>query len=90
MKDKRNLHGTVGKSSSEQHLFKSTTITFILCEISGAVHLVQPGFTAGKWQAGSQMNCRLISKFLYTKTFDFSGTSFSQGTASCIPGAFFG
>ena len=38
MKDKRNRHGAVGKSSSEQHL---------LCEIFGALHLAQPGLTAG-------------------------------------------
>ena len=49
-KDKKNRHGTVGKSSSEQHFRKSATIT-LLCEISGALHLAQPGLTAG-WQAG--------------------------------------
>ena len=59
----------------------------LLCEISGALHLAQPGITAG-WQAGrrftgefqnfqSWLNVRLI-------------TSFNQGTASlqpyqCIP-----
>ena len=26
----------------------------LLCEISGALHLVQPGLTAGRWQAGKQ------------------------------------
>ena len=38
MKDKRNRHGAVGKSSSE-HFRKSAIITFIyiLCEISGAL-----------------------------------------------------
>ena len=30
MKDKRNRHGTVGKSSSEQHFHKSAAITFIV------------------------------------------------------------
>ena len=30
MKDKRNRHGAVGKSSSEQHFHKSATITFIV------------------------------------------------------------
>ena len=30
MKDKRNHHGTVHKSSSEQHFCKSTAITFIV------------------------------------------------------------
>ena len=37
MKDKRNRHGAVGKSSSEQHFRKSAAIT-LLCEISGALH----------------------------------------------------
>ena len=52
MKDKRNRHGTVGKSSSEQHFRKSATITFV-CEISGALHLAQPGLMAG-WLAGKR------------------------------------
>ena len=30
MKDKRNRHGAVGKSSSEQHFRKSAAITFIV------------------------------------------------------------
>ena len=50
MKDKRNRHGAVGKSSSEQHFRKSPLLP-LLCEISGALHLAQPGLTAG-WQAG--------------------------------------
>ena len=50
MKDKRNRHGAVGKLSSEQHFCKSAAIT-LLCEISGVLHLVQPGLTAGR-QAG--------------------------------------
>ena len=49
MKDKRNHHGAVGKSSSEQHFRKTASITFnLLCEISGALHLVQPGLTADR------------------------------------------
>ena len=51
MKDKRNRHGAVGKSSSEQHFRKSAAIIPLLCEISGALHLAQPGLTAG-WLAG--------------------------------------
>ena len=51
MKDNRNRHGAVGKSSSEQHFRKSAAIyVLLLCEISGALHLAQPGLTAG-WQA---------------------------------------
>ena len=44
MKDK---NGAVDKSSSEQHFRKSAAITLI----SGALHLAQSGFTAGR-QAG--------------------------------------
>ena len=29
----------------------------LLCEISGALHLAQPGLTAG-WQAGRQAGCQ--------------------------------
>ena len=59
MKDKRNCHGAVGKSSSEQHFRKSGAIT-LLCEISGALHLAQPGLTAG-WQADEiQVNFKIF------------------------------
>ena len=47
MKDERNRHGVMGKLSSEQHFHKSATITFILCEISEALHLAQLGLTTG-------------------------------------------
>ena len=57
MKDKRNRHGEVGKSSSEQHFRKSTTIIPLLCEISGALHLAQPGLMAGRL-AGRQTKYR--------------------------------
>ena len=50
MKDKRNCHGTAGKSSSEQRFVNLPSLP-LLCEISGALHLAQPGLTAG-WQAG--------------------------------------
>ena len=60
MNDKRNRHGTVDKLSSEQRFHKSTTITFII-EISGALHLAEPGLTAG-WQT----KYRLILKFKIT------------------------
>ena len=52
MKDKRNRHGAVGKSSSKQHFRKCAAIT-LLCEISGALQLAQSGLTAGR-QAGRQ------------------------------------
>ena len=50
MKDKRNRHGAVGKSSSEQHFVNAPPLP-LLCEISGALHLAQPGLTVG-WLAG--------------------------------------
>ena len=43
MKDKGNRHGAVGKSSS----FVNAPPLPLLCEISGALHLAQPGLTAG-------------------------------------------
>ena len=33
MKDEKKLHGTVDKSSSEQHFYKSDTITFVVQKI---------------------------------------------------------
>ena len=45
MKDKRNRHGAVGKSSSEQHFCKSAPL---LCEISGVLHLAD-------WLAGRSL-----------------------------------
>ena len=53
---KKNRHGAVDKSSSEQHFRKSAAI-ILSCEISGALHLAQPGLTAGRqagWLAGRQ------------------------------------
>ena len=41
----------VGKSSLEQHFHKSAIITF---EISGALHLAQPGLVLPDWLAGKQ------------------------------------
>ena len=46
MKDKRNRHGAVRKSSSE-HIFVNPPPLPLLCEISGALHLAQPSLTAG-------------------------------------------
>ena len=47
MKDKSNRHGAVGKSSSEEYFRKCATIT-LLCEISGALYLAQPGLMGGR------------------------------------------
>ena len=51
-KDKRNSHGAVGKLSLEQHLPPLP----LSCEISGALHLVQPGLTAGRQADEIQVN----------------------------------
>ena len=61
MKNKSNRHGAVGKSSSEQ-LFVNPPPLPILCEISGALHLAQPGLTAG-WQAGRQAGRQNTGEF---------------------------
>ena len=64
----------------------------LLCEISGALHLAQPGLTAG-----CQTKYRRISKFskLAVGRNIRLVVSFNQGTASlqpyqCIPAGFFG
>ena len=64
MKDKRNRHGAVGKSSSEQHynIFVNPPPLPLLCESSGVLHLAQPGLTAG-WQAGWQAGRRNTGEF---------------------------
>ena len=51
MKNKRNRHGAVGKSFSEQHFVNPPKLP-LLCEIYGALHLARPGL-AGR-QAGGQ------------------------------------
>ena len=67
----------------------------LLCEISGAIHLAQPGLTAG-WQAGRLTKYRWISKFskLAVGRNIQLVASFNQGTASlqpyCIQAGFFG
>ena len=46
----------------------------LLCEISGALHLVQPGLTAG-WQAGGRQNTgefRNFQSWLQVEIFDLS------------------
>ena len=47
MKDKRNRHGTVDKSSLEQ-IFVNLLPLFLLCEIFGALHLAEPGLMVGR------------------------------------------
>ena len=95
MNDKRNRHGALGKSSSEQRICKSAAITFILCEISKALHLAEPGLTAGRL-AGRladeiKVNFEILKISCRLKYSSFA--SFKQGTASlqlnqCIPVGF--
>ena len=59
MKDKRNRHGTVGKSNRLQNnIFVNPLPLPLLCEISRALHLAQPGLTAG-WQT-KQVNFEIF------------------------------
>ena len=71
----------------------------LLCEISGALHLAQPGLTAG-WQAGwladeIQVNFEIFKVGCRSKYLTCRHVSFNQGTASLqpyqwIPAGFFG
>ena len=72
----------------------------LLCEISGALHLAQPGLTSGRqtgWLAGWQTKYRRILKFskLAVGRNIRLVALFNQGTASlqpyqCIPAGFLG
>ena len=60
----------------------------LLCEVSGAVHLAQPGLTAGRLADKIQVNFEIFKVGCRSKY------SFNQGTASlqhyqCIPAGFF-
>ena len=59
MKDKRNRHDAVGKSSLEQHFVNPPPLP-LLCEISGALHLAQPGLTAGRLADEIQVNFEIF------------------------------
>ena len=74
----------------------------LLCEISGALHLAQPGLTAGwlagrqaGWQAGRLSDEIQVNFELAVGRNIRLVVSFNQGTASlqpyqCIPAGFFG
>ena len=83
-------------NSLQNNIFVNPPPLPLLCEISGALHLAQPGLTAGR-QAGWQMKYKWISKFskLAVGRNIQLVASFNQGTASlqpyqCIPAGFFG
>ena len=77
MKDKRNRHGAVGKSSSEQHFCKSAAINFI----SGALQRLAEWISKFSKLAVGQ-NIRLVASFN-------QGTESLQ-PYQCIPAGFFG
>ena len=69
----------------------------LLCEISGALHLAQPGLTAGRQAGRLADEIQIFSKFskLAVGRNIQLVASFIQGTASlqpyqCIPAGFFG
>ena len=78
----------------QNNIFVNPLSLPLLCEISGALHLVQLGLTAG-WLAGRQMKYRRVLKFskLAIGRNIRVVASFNQGTASlqpyqCIPASF--
>ena len=49
-----------GKSSLEQHFCKCAPPLPLLCEISGALHLAQPGLTTGRLADEIQVNFEIF------------------------------
>ena len=77
----------------QNNIFVNAPPLPLLCEISGALHLAQPGLTAGRPADEIQVNFE-ISKLAVGRNIRLV-TSFNQGTVSlqpyqCIPGGFFG
>ena len=69
MKDKRNRHSAVDKINSLRNdIFVNPPPLPLLCEISGALHLVQPGLTAGRQEAGRQVADEMQVNFEIFKT----------------------
>ena len=95
MKDKGNRHGAVGKSSSELKIFVNLPPLPLLCEISGALHLAQPGLTGRPSVRRNTGEFRNFQSWLHVGRNIRLVVSFNQGTASfqpyqCIPAGFFG
>ena len=44
------------------NIFMNPSPLPLLCEISGALHLTQPGFKAGRWQVGKWQTGRWQTK----------------------------
>ena len=57
MKDKGNRHAAQWVNRLRNKIFVNAPPLPLLCEISGALHLAQPGLTAG-WLAGCQTKYR--------------------------------
>ena len=96
MKDKRNRHGAMSKSSSEQHFRKSAAITFIVCNFWSPTPSAtgsygrQAGWLAGLLADEIQVNFEIFKVGCRSKY-----STCCQGTASfqpyqCIPAGFFG
>ena len=59
MKDKRNRHGAV-VNRLRNNIFVNAPPLPLLCEISGALHLVQPGLTAGRLADEIEVNFEIF------------------------------
>ena len=73
MKDKRNRHGAVGKSSSEQHFRKSAAITIIVWNFWSPTPSATGSYgrQAG-WQADEiQVIIYKMARYLYNKNYLF-------------------
>ena len=66
-------------SRVRNNIFINPPPLHLLCEISGALHLAQPGLTAGRLADEIQVNFKIF-KIVSRNTRLFA--SFSQGTAS--------
>ena len=91
MKDKRNCHGTVGKSSSEQHFHKCAAITFIVQNFWNPTPSATRAY--GRLADEIQVNFEILN-LAVGRNIQLI-TSFNQGTASlqpyqCIPAGFSG
>ena len=56
MKHERNHHGAVDKSFSEQQIHIVDANYILSVRKIGAIHIAEPGLTAGRWQADGRRN----------------------------------
>ena len=79
MKDKRNRHGAVGKSSSEQHFRKSAAITLICVKI---LESYTPSATGSYSRQADEMQVKFEIFKIGCRSKHSTCRSFYQGTAS--------